>query len=86
MSLILVHLHDYELRHAMITKRNANGWSAACYVNEVKQGHPVAVLLNEEMSMVGIEEGERQTHVLPAASHTSPFAQVGGFFEHKPAQ
>ena len=87
MSLILVHLHDYELRHAMITKRNANGWNAACYVNEVKAGHPVAVLLNEEMAMVGIEEGERDTHVLPAAPGTSPFAKVGTFFKHsKPAQ
>ena len=85
MSLILVHLHDYELRHSMITKRNANGWNAACYVNEVNAGHPVAVLLNEEMSMVGIEEGERETHVLPAAPATSPFAKVG-FFKHKPAQ
>ena len=86
MSLILVHLHDYELRHAMITKRNANGWNAACYVNEVKAGHPVAVLLNEEMAMVGIEEGERDTHVLPVAPATSPFAKVGSFFKHKPAQ
>ena len=86
MSLILVHLHDYELRHAMITKRNAIGWNAACYVNEVKQGHPVAVLLNEEMAMVGIEEGERDTHVLPTGTTSSPFAQVGGFFKHKPAQ
>ena len=85
MSLILVHLHDYELRHVMITKRNANGWNAACYVNEVKQGHPVAVLLNEEMSMVGIEEGERESHVLPATTAQSPFAKVG-FFKHKPAQ
>jgi len=52
----------------------------------VPAGHPVAVLLNEEMSMVGIEEGERDTHVLPAAPGTSPFAKVGGFFKHKPAQ
>ena len=29
MSLILVHLHLYELRNWMITKRNANGWNAA---------------------------------------------------------
>jgi len=35
--------------------------------------------------MVGIEEGERDTHVLPAAPATSPFAKVG-FFKHKPAQ
>ena len=86
MSLILVHLHLYELRHWMITKRNQNGWNAACYVNEVPAGHPVAVLLNEEMAMVGIEEGERETHVLPAAPATSPFAKVGSFFKHKPAQ
>jgi hypothetical protein len=86
MSLILVHLHLYELRNWMITKRNANGWNAACYVNEVPAGHPVAVLLNEEMAMVGIEEGERDTHVLPAAPATSPFAKVGSFFKHKPAQ
>ena len=86
MSLILVHLHLYELRNWMITKRNAAGWNAACYVNEVPAGHPVAVLLNEEMAMVGIEEGERETHVLPAAPATSPFAKVGSFFKHKPAQ
>ena len=86
MSLILVHLHLYELRHWMITKRNQNGWNAACYVNEVPAGHPVAVLLNEEMAMVGIEEGERDTHVLPVAPATSPFAKVGSFFKHKPAQ
>ena len=86
MSLILVHLHLYELRNWMITKRNANGWNAACYVNEVPAGHPVAVLLNEEMAMVGIEEGERDTHVLPAAPASSPFAKVGSFFKHKPAQ
>ena len=86
MSLILVHLHLYELRNWMITKRNQNGWNAACYVNEVPAGHPVAVLLNEEMAMVGIEEGERETHVLPVAPATSPFAKVGSFFKHKPAQ
>ena len=86
MSLILVHLHLYELRNWMITKRNAAGWNAACYVNEVPAGHPVAVLLNEEMAMVGIEEGERETHVLPAAPAQSPFAKVGSFFKHKPAQ
>ena len=39
MSLILVHLHLYELRHWMITKRNQNGWNAACYVNEVPAGY-----------------------------------------------
>ena len=39
-------------------------------MNEVPAGHPVAVLLNEEMAMVGIEEGERETHVLPAAPAT----------------
>ena len=89
LSLILVELNSYELRHAAITRRNAAGWNAACYVNDVPAGHPIAVLLGEEMSQVGIEEGERETHCLPAAPRTpSPFGKVGSFFKHakKPDQ
>ena len=89
LSLILVELHSYELRHAAITRRNAAGSNAACYVNDVPAGHPIAVLLGEEMSQVGIEEGERETHCLPAAPRTpSPFGKVGSFFKHakKPDQ